>query len=328
MYLRPQEFGVATDARKQPAAPLTPPACPDPLLAPVGVPLREYIRCLQRRLAASRTPADTHRIRCDLVRARQRLVLEPAPTPVQPSSSPVASTTVSPFRFVCRVHAQTQEGGHSWGTGFLIHPRIVLSAAHVVFPPQTRSRTVSVTVTPGQDGDATPLGGPFRAKAWLAAPGWNASAPCEHDFAVIVLPNSTAAGFWPIHPVSAADVLGVDVYHAGYPLCRAGDPGTKMVRGIGQILGALQYRAGCSLLAKRSPVIVAISGATRTVGHNIPACLRQSGGPLWVLDLCTRKPVVVAIHQAASENRRVRSAIFLSAAVVGEIRALMQSLLK
>jgi V8-like Glu-specific endopeptidase len=294
----------------------------------VGVPLREYMRCLERRLGSRPSRAEAERIACDLRRAKQRLVLEPEPRPARPNSSPVADTKEFPLRFVCRVHARTEEGGKSIGTGLLIHPRIVLTSAHVVFPPQTRSRTVSVDVTPGQNGDAMPLGGPFQAKAWLAAPGWSATAACEHDFAAILLPQPAKVGAWPINSVAAQDVLGVDVHHAGYPACQTGDPAKQMVHGVGQIVAAVQYKGACSLrMVNVSADRARINARTRTVAHNIPTCPSQSGGPLWIADACTRKPVAVALHQGRMANNRLGRAIFFSPAIMDEIRALMRALL-
>jgi Trypsin-like peptidase domain len=339
VYQLSRGLDVAADVRKESAArgipkPVirvpVPRDCPHPLLVPVGVPLREYIRCLQRRLASRPGQAEANRIACDLQRARQRLVLEPAaPHLAQPNSSPVTETREFPLRFVCRVHARTKERGNSIGTGFLIHPRIVLTCAHVVFPPQARSKTVSVTVTPGQNGDATPLGGPLRAKAWLSAPDWNKSAPCEHDFALILLPQPSEVGAWPINSVAADDVMQVDVHHAGYPACQVGDAAKQMVRGVGQILGAVQYSGTCSLRTVNiSGTMVPIGATTRTVAHNIPTCPSQSGGPLWIVDVCTRKPVAVAIHQGRIANGRLGRAIIFSLAIIDEIRALARTLLK
>ncbi|MGH9839949.1 MAG: trypsin-like serine peptidase [Blastocatellia bacterium] len=221
-----------------------------------------------------------------------------------------------PGQRVAWVVVRTQERGDSVGTGLLIHPRLVLTCAHVVFPPQARSRTVSVEVTPGQNGDAAPLGGPFGADTWLASPGWNASAPCEHDFALVRLPKPTGVGVWPISSVSAQFVTGVDVHHAGYPSCRAGDPAKQMVRGIGQILGAIRYDNACVVRDKLEP----IDAATRTVAHTIPTCPSQSGGPLWIVDVCTRNPVVVAIHQGRVANGRFGRAIFLGPAILTEVQ--------
>jgi V8-like Glu-specific endopeptidase len=291
----------------------------------VGVPLREHIRCLERKLGSRPSQAEAQRLVCDLRRARQRLVLEPV---TRPNSSPVADTTVFPLRFVCRVHARTEEGGNSIGTGLLIHPRIVLTCAHVVFPPQTRSRTVSVNVTPGQNGDAKPLGGPLQAKAWLAAPGWSATAACEHDFAAVVLPQPAKVGAWPIDAVAALDVLAADVHHAGYPACRAGDPAKQMVHGVGRILGAVQYSGACSLrMVNVDGKIERIHARTRTVAHNIPTCPSQSGGPLWIADPCSRKAAAVALHQGRIANGRLGRAIFFSPAIMDEIRALTRALL-
>ncbi|MFN0172610.1 MAG: trypsin-like serine peptidase [Bryobacteraceae bacterium] len=331
MYLQSRGLGIAADVRKQSTAP-SGQACPHPLLVPAGVPLREHIRCLERRLAVlRRQQAETDRISCDLERAKLRLATEPAPTP--PSSTPVTVTTVSPLRFVCRVHTRTEEPGqrigHSIGTGLLIHPRIVLTSAHVVFPPQARGRTVSVEVTPGQNGDGMPFGGPFRADAWTAAPGWNATMPCEHDFALVRLPKATVAGFWPIGLVSAEDVMGVDVHHAGYPVCQADAPGKQMVRGVGQILSGVRYNRACSIKTKFQDVDRApLDNATRTLAHNIPTCESQSGGPLWIADVCTREPVAVALHQGRLADGRFGRAVLFSPVIVKEIRTVLGALLK
>jgi hypothetical protein len=88
MYLHSAGLGITTPARPK-RDPLLQPACAQPLLVPVGVPLREYIRCLERRLGGSRPEsAERAQIICDLRRAKQRLVLEPPPAQLSvPQSS-------------------------------------------------------------------------------------------------------------------------------------------------------------------------------------------------------------------------------------------------
>jgi hypothetical protein len=46
------------------------------------------------------------------------------------------------------------------------------------------------------------------------------------------------------------------------------------------------------------------------------------------VDVCTPKPVVIAIHQGRMADGRLGRAIFFSPAIVGEIQALARSLLK
>src|SRR6267378_4160328 len=93
---------------------------------------------------------------------------------------PVTDTTQVPFRWVCRVTAYTEtpaQKGHSVGTGILISPWHVLTAAHVLYPPQQPYRTVKVVVIPGYNPGSKVVTWArqpaFEANGWAVDPRWN-----------------------------------------------------------------------------------------------------------------------------------------------------------
>jgi hypothetical protein len=113
----------------------------------------------------------------------------------------VLDTTSEPFRWICRIHVRTLNGGNSFGTGVLIGRCHVLTCAHVLYP-RGNPNPLEVTVLPGLRGpnDSRPR---LRANGWAVSPGWrwNDCWMADEDLGIIRLARPTDVGFWPIAPL-------------------------------------------------------------------------------------------------------------------------------
>ena len=134
----------------------------------------------------------------------------------------IISTHKVPFRYICRI---TLKDGTFLGTGTLIGPRTVLTAAHVVWRFTTDSRRGhrDFIITPAQKGAGTD---PFRARTQstrvIPASGYNnAYAVSSRDYAVIHLKHriGNKIGYWGIDDVKwPHDKTGTSMVKRGLPL--------------------------------------------------------------------------------------------------------------
>jgi len=147
------------------------------------------------------------------------------------------NTRAIPFRWICSISAslrvtspthQERRGLAPAGTGILISPCHVLTAAHVLksIDEQSSSRPLleaeTLTVTPGRDESQSPFG-TFAAKSWKLHPHWDPNAGSSGtDLAVITLDKcvSKELGFWNLENIATSvksTLPGGAILTAGYP---------------------------------------------------------------------------------------------------------------
>ena len=97
------------------------------------------------------------------------------PADVEPSGihhgddrTPTATTIDRPFRWICLMNPEYGTAEFGWGSGLLISPKHVLTAAHVIVDDvddaegRRQMREISrLTVFPGHDGRRTGRNGPM-----------------------------------------------------------------------------------------------------------------------------------------------------------------------
>ena len=158
----------------------------------------------------------------------------------------VTDTKLIPFRWICSIwtsrrittasHSENR-GLSPAGTGLLISPCHVLTAAHLLKDYDTSSSSPAMVeaetaeVSPGRDVEKTPLG-KYKAKSWVLHPRWDPKkSDPRTDYAVITLETCAGdqkipslgnqpLGFWPLGLLPAAakaGLIGGDILTAGYP---------------------------------------------------------------------------------------------------------------
>lgn len=93
-----------------------------------------------------------------------------------------------PYSSVCHVERDFGDGRLAGCTGFLVAPRIVVTAGHCTFSLQRRKTPKRIRVTPGRDEGWAPFGSAWALR-WYGHPRFLASADPRFDFGVVVLPR-------------------------------------------------------------------------------------------------------------------------------------------
>lgn len=230
----------------------------------------------------------------------------------------ITPTTVEPFRHVCQIKGSlpdpTQRGASITlaGTGTLVAPNKVLTAAHVVYRRDHKKFAQDVRVVPAKDGTGTgPRHEPYGSAVAVrldVPPDYlsgSVAVAAANDYAVITLaervsdrrPRDPELGTEPLgwwrRLVAASEGLlqrNLEINNAGYP----GDKG-----------GNRLYHTR-NTLADTTPYFLLYLNDTAT---------GQSGGPLWLPG--DQRPLI-GVHTDGFErgkgNTRQNSGVRLTAA--------------
>lgn len=103
---------------------------------------------------------------------------------------PVEDPTALPWRSIALLSIIYEDGTRAEGTAWFIGPKALATAGHNVFHP-SHGRAISVTVTPGYDGQHAPFGSVVASKihcdpAWMAG-----SNDPSLDYGVVLLADGT-----------------------------------------------------------------------------------------------------------------------------------------
>ena len=239
---------------------------------------------------------------------------QPQP-PAAPQGSPltrVANATVPPFRAVCRIVARQDSRGFVVGSGILVGPYHVLTAAHVIFPPQAPN-TREIMVYPGQNGPDNTVAG-YKANGWAVSPRWrlNDCMTANEDFGIVRLP--VQHGYVPLIPFDPADLMRALVTMAGYPSGR--EPAARhMYQSQGHVLGAIRITA-CSPTRAEGRLLPVIQPNDNLIGHDLESEPSLSGSAL-LFTKDTRR--LAGIHTGTVADGRLRKAIVINRTVHAQI---------
>ena len=193
----------------------------------------------------------------------------------------VPDNRAAPWRRICALRIRGA-GGWLAGTGWLISPRIVITAGHCVFLPDENAWAREIIVIPALDGTNEPLAS-ARAERFYATSGWMRSARPDCDYGAILVPRPgfVSAGAFEFAALPDAALRRARARICGYPadLEDATHPYFH-----GRVIDRLAPHE--------------LYYETDTFGG-------QSGSPIWIRD--GAKDVVVGIHTTGRTRRHPRS---------------------
>jgi V8-like Glu-specific endopeptidase len=222
----------------------------------------------------------------------------------------------APYRWICALDLQFPFQGSSQlnkGTGFLMSPRHVLTAAHNV-TPSPGVEALSITVTPGLDGtkllgkQQAPVGsqeirpgqpsvGPLTPAGWWVPPEYKTNRQPVWDFALLTLPKDFPVlhgmpyGYWTdahyapwtkIAAVTASALVGSAVSLSGYPAdkCR-NDACAPCVPSVPADYDSARGKLGWASTQWEAGGTVQPDPPPGLILYDADACTGMSGSPVW-----------------------------------------------
>lgn len=200
-------------------------------------------------------------------------------------------TTSYPWRAICALKITAADGSRWIGTGWLVSPRTVITAGHVVFLHNHGGWPRSIEVIPAMNNGIRPFGSCF-ATTYRSVKGWVNSKNSDFDYGAIILPTNCRPGDrtgWFGLAVKNDAFLRASVLNlSGYP----GDKGTPFPAQQGNEQWFMSLRPK--------------SLSSRRIIYDIDTMGGQSGAPVWILVNGQRYAVGVHTNGHLSGNSATR----------------------
>jgi len=105
----------------------------------------------------------------------------------------VPNTTEYPWRCVCSLLITAQNSTQWIGTGWLVAPRLVLTAGHCVYMADEGGWASQIEVVPGRNADVRPYGSVI-SRDLRSVTGWTNGNDSDVDYGAILLPEDSRLG--------------------------------------------------------------------------------------------------------------------------------------
>ncbi|QJY48405.1 trypsin-like serine peptidase [Pseudonocardia broussonetiae] len=131
----------------------------------------------------------------------------------------IYDTENHPWRMVVQLEISTARTGEvALGSGFLVGPRLILTAGHCVHDATTGGWATEIAVRPGRAGAAAPFG-VHVSRRFATAGEWFGDSDIDFDYGVIQLdePVGDDTGWFGLEVLTAPELQGREVNVCGYP---------------------------------------------------------------------------------------------------------------
>lgn len=136
----------------------------------------------------------------------------------------VSDTTAASWSANCQLIITMRDGSQARGTGWLLGPRIVVTAGHCVHDGQDGDFYERIEVIPAMNGPTRPFGSQVIEKAQLrASESWKANGTVALDYGAILLrqefrsPSGASPANHDVVVKSDSELNALDVFLSGYP---------------------------------------------------------------------------------------------------------------
>ena len=170
----------------------------------------------------------------------------------------VPDTSMSPWRTICALRITAANGAEVFGTGFLVSPHAVVTAAHNIFDHCRGGQCIGIVVIPALDGATEQFGHQEMADSHLPSM-WKGSPTPGTDYAVLTLDAAVQAGALPCVQLTDQVAPKTPLTIAGYPFDLDGATRQYFHQRIGKTSGdTLKYDIDTNRGQSGSPIIAAI----------------------------------------------------------------------
>ncbi len=189
----------------------------------------------------------------------------------------VTNNDVYPWRCISSLLITANTGTVYIGTGWLVSPRVLLTAGHCVYMSDEGGWVTQIEVIPGRDADERPFGSVI-AQDFRSVTGWTQDHDSDYDYGAILLPSDKRYGDdlgWFGYASRDDDYLrGITLNLAGYP----GDGGPDGIDGT-------QWYDSRTVKDVHE----------KQITYEIDTYGGQSGAPVWEMDAESNR-YGVAVH--------------------------------
>jgi V8-like Glu-specific endopeptidase len=202
----------------------------------------------------------------------------------------VNGTSNYPWRCICSLKINAQDGSRWIGTAWLVGSRTLITAGHCVYIHNRGGWATSIEVIPGRNGSQRSFGS-CVATSFRSVTGWTNKKVRDYDYGAIILPEDCAfgdqLGFFGYANLSNSSLNQLTINLAGYP-------GDKPV-------GTHWFHS--RKLKSATPA---------TFAYDIDTAGGQSGAPVWRLRNGQRHVVGIHTNGSPSGNSatRIASSVF------------------
>lgn len=207
----------------------------------------------------------------------------------------ITNTSAKPWSGICQLNITSRTGRKFIGTGWLIAPRVAITAGHCVYLHGAGGWASSIEVSAGRNGTSYPFGRVSTSRL-RALTQWTRDRSRNYDYGCIILPSAPrgAAGLpfcFNFAALSDAEIRRRALNLSGYP----GDKG-----------GTTQWFHARSAKS--------VSGYT--ISYDIDTGGGQSGSPVWHYNSGVRTAVGIHTNGSPLGNSATR----ITPAVAGMLR--------
>ena len=109
------------------------------------------------------------------------------------TAAKITITTEYPWRAICSLLMTAADGSGWIGTGWLVGPRILVTAGHCVYLQNNGGWARQIEVIPGRLGSERPFGS-VMAASFRSVRGWTQNRNRHYDYGAILLPEGRRLG--------------------------------------------------------------------------------------------------------------------------------------